>query len=448
MSGDSGLERVRTAARRDRGARFTALMHHITPDRLEAAFRALNRRAAAGVDGVTWDSYAEDLQARLKDLHDRVQRGGYWVSPSRRTYIPKAGGGRRPLGIATLEDKIVQRALVEVLNAIYEVDFLGFSYGFRPGRNQHQALDAVTVAIESRKVSWVLDADIRGFFDAIDHDRLMEMLERRIGDRRILRLIRKMLAAGVMEDDVYKASDRGSAQGSSLSPLLANVFLDHVFDVWAHDWRQRHARGEMYLVRYADDIIVCAQHRSDLQRFHAALAQRLGEYGLELHPDKTRQIEFGRFAAVNREQRGEGKPETFDFLGFTHMCSRTRKGKFAVRRKSIRKRMATKLKEINKTLKRIRHRPIEEQGRWLRAVVQGWYNYHAVPRNGPSLKRFYDAVCRHWIKALRRRGQKHRLAWSRFRRWRDRFLPRPRILHPWPSQRFNTRLTRGRSPVR
>ncbi len=448
MSGESGLDRVRMAARRDREARFTSLMHHITPELLRVAFDGLHRKAAAGVDGMTWHEYAQDVEARLVDLHDRVQRGGYWVSPSRRTYIPKAGGGQRPLGIATLEDKIVQRALAEVLNAIYEVDFLGFSYGFRPGRSQHQALDAVTVAIEGRKVNWVLDADIRGFFDAIDHDRLVAMLEHRIGDPRILRLIRKMLAAGVMEEGEWRATDRGAAQGASLSPLLANVYLHYAFDTWAHAWRKSEARGEVYLVRFADDFLVCIQDRKDAQRFQAALAERLATFGLELHPEKTRLLEFGRFAAENRARAGKGKPESFDFLGFTHMCSRTRRGEFAVRRAPMRKRMVAKLKAINETLKRNRHRPIPEQGRWIRSVVQGWLNYYAVPRTSEALKCFYDVVCRHCLKALRRRGQKHRLPWSRFVVWRNLFIPTPKILHPWPDQRFAMRLTQGRSPVR
>jgi RNA-directed DNA polymerase len=442
------MERVRMAARRDREAQFTALMHHITIDRLRAAFAGMNRKAAAGVDGETWDAYAKDLEARLEDLHGRIQRGGYWVSPARRTYIPKAGGGRRPLGIATLEDKIVQRAVSEVMEAIYEVDFLGFSYGFRRGRHQHQALDAVTYGIERRKVNWVLDTDIKGFFDAIDHDRLRELLGRRIGDKRLLRLIDKMLVAGVMEGDEWRRTDRGSAQGSALSPLLANVYLHYVFDVWAHEWRQRNATGEVYLVRYADDIIVMFQRCGDAKRFQRELAQRLSKYELELHPGKTRLIEFGRFAAENRAMRGQRRPETFDFLGFTHLCGRTRKGGFTVRRTSMQKRMTAKLKEIKETLKRRRHRPIEEQGRWLAAVMRGWFNYHAVPGNQSALSWFYFTVSRHWLRALRRRSQKHRLPWSRFKALQDQFLPKPRVLHDWPSRRFDQRLTQGRSPVR
>jgi group II intron reverse transcriptase/maturase len=436
------------AARRDREARFTSLMHHITPERLRSAYQAINPKATAGVDGMTWDAYGQDLDTRIQDLHDRVQRGGYRVSPSRRAYIPKADGSTRPLGVSTLEDKIVQRALAEVLNAIYEVDFLGFSYGFRPGRNPHQALDAVTVAIESRKVNWVLDADIRGFFDALDHDRLEALIGHRIGDPRVLRLIHKMLIAGVMEEGEWRESDRGSPQGASLSPLLANIYLHYTLDVWAHAWRQSEARGEVYLVRFADDFLVCFQYKDDAQRFQTTLARRLAEFSLELHTTKTRLIEFGRFAAKNRQDRGEGKPETFDFLGFTHMCSRTREGKFAVRRKSMRKRMAAKLRSIREQLMLIRHAPIRAQGHWLRSVVQGWFNYHAVPWNSTTLKRFRDAVCRAWVRALRRRGQKHRLTWSRFARQCKPYLPAPRILHPWPAARFAMRLTQGRSPVR
>jgi RNA-directed DNA polymerase len=436
------------AARVDREARFTSLMHHMTPELLRAAFDGLHRKAAAGVDGMTWHEYAQDVEARLADLHDRVQRGGYWVSPSLRTYIPKAGGGQRPLGIATLEDKIVQRVLAEVLNAIYEVDFLGFSYGFRPGRNPHQALDAVTVAIEGKKVNWVLDADIRGFFDAIDHGRLVAMLEHRIGDPRILRLIRKMLAAGVMEEGQWRTTDRGAAQGASLSPLLANVYLHYAFDTWAHAWRKSEARGEVYLVRFADDFLVCIQDRKDAQRFQAALAERLAAFGLELHPEKTRLLEFGRFAAENRARAGKGKPESFDFLGFTHMCSRTRGGRVHGTSHAHAEADGGQAEGDQRDPEAQPPPPHRGAGPLDRLGRAGGGNYFAVPRTSQVLKRFHDVVCRHRIKALRRRGQKHRLAWRRFVVWRNMFIPAPKILHPWPNERFAMRLTQGRSPVR
>ena len=365
----SGLERVREVARRDKEARFTALLHHVTVDRLRAAYRAIRPQAAPGVDGVTWEVYGQDLEVNLRDLHQRLHAGSYRAMPSRRSYIPKADGRLRPLGIATLEDKILQRAVVEVLNAVYEADFRGFSYGFRPGRNPHHALDALTVGLWRKKVNWVLDADVRDFFTSLDHDWLEKFFEHRIADKRVLRLIRKWLNAGVIEEGNWSPTTEGAPQGASASPLMANVYLHYVFDLWADWWRRRHGHGDVIIVRWADDFIVGFEHQDDARRFLAELRERFAKFGLELHPDKTRLIEFGRFAARNRRARGLGKPETFDFLGFTHICARMRDGRFWVRRITISKRMRAKLREVKDQLRRRRHQPIPEQGRWLASAL-------------------------------------------------------------------------------
>jgi group II intron reverse transcriptase/maturase len=306
---------VREVARRDRNARFTALLHHVTLDRLRAAYWAISPKAAPGVDGVTWAAYGLDLEVNLQVLHGRVQAGSYRATPSRRVYIPKADGRLRALGIASLEDKIVQRAVVEVLNAVYEVDFKGFSYGFRPGRGPHDALDALAVGLERTRVNWVLDMDIRNFFGQIDHRWLRRFVEHRIADKRIWRLIGKWLAAGVIEDGQWSASEEGSPQGASASPLLANVYLHYVFDLWADWWRRHRANGDVIIVRFADDVTVGFQYEQDARRFWNELGERLAKFGLDLHPDKTRLIEFGRRASIDRQRRGLGKPETFDFLG-------------------------------------------------------------------------------------------------------------------------------------
>jgi RNA-directed DNA polymerase len=435
----SALDRVRDVAQKDKEARFTALLHHVTVDHLREAYWALRPRAAAGVDGVTWEAYGQQLEANLHDLHDRLHRGGYRAKPSRRVEIPKMGGGLRPLGIASLEDKLLQRAVVEVLNAIYESDFLGFSYGFRPGRSPHHALDALTVAITRRKVSWVLDADIRGFFDSVDHDWVVKFIEHRVADKRVLRLIRKWLGAGVLEDGRFRPSEEGTPQGASVSPLLANVYLHYAFDLWADQWRRRHARGEVIVVRYADDFIVGFQHRDDAERFLGELRERLAKFALELSESKTRLIEFGRYAAARRAKRGEGRPETFEFLGFTHICAKTHSGRFKVLRVTSKKRMRAKLREVKASLHAGRHLPIPEQGRWLGSVVRGHLNYYAVPDNSRATAAFRNQAIRHWLKALRRRSQRSRITWERMVRWSDRWVPRARILHPWPHQRFDAR---------
>jgi RNA-directed DNA polymerase len=447
VGASSALGRVRQAARKDRNARFTALLHHVTVDRLRRAYWAINPKASTGVDQVTWGTYGRDLEANLQDLHARVHRGAYRAKPSRRAYIAKADGRMRPLGIAAVEDKILQRAVVEVLNAIYEVDFVGFSYGFRPGRSPHQALDALAVGIEKKKVNWILDADIRGFFDAIDHGWMCTFVEHRIADKRVLRLIQKWLNAGVIEDGSWSATGQGAPQGATASPLLANLYLHHVFDLWAQHWRSRQASGDVIIVRFADDIVVGFQHRSDAERFQADLVQRLARFNLDLNTEKTRLIEFGRFAAENRRRRGLGRPETFAFLGFTHMCGKTRAGRYALRRKTIAKRMAAKLREVKALLRRRRHWPIAEQGQWLGSVVRGHTAYYAVPGNIAAVSAFRKQVTRLWGRSLRRRSQRHRVTWQRMGRLEARWLPAARITHPWPNVRFDAR-TQGRSPVR
>jgi group II intron reverse transcriptase/maturase len=443
-----GIERVRQAVRKDRKQRFTALLHHVYDiERLRAAYFALKRDAAAGIDGETWRHYGEALEGNLRDLAARIQRGAYRASPVRRAYISKTDGRQRPLGVPTLEDKIVQRAVAEVLNAIYEQDFLGFSYGFRPGRSPHQALDALTVGIETRRVNWVLDADIRGFFDTLDHEWLTRFLEHRVADRRVVRLIQKWLRAGVLEDGQRMRSEIGTVQGGSISPLLANVYLHYVFDLWVHRWRRTVARGDVVVARFADDFVVGFEHREEAERFLTELRDRFARFGLALHPDKTRLIEFGRHADRNRRGRGDGKPETFNFLGFTHSCGKTRKGRFTVLRHTMRRRWQAKLQAVKAELQRRKHTPIPEQGRYLRSVLLGHVRYYGVPRNGPSLMAFRIALGRVWLQALRRRSQTARVTWSRLTRLTTRWLPTPHICHPYPNQRLAW-FTQGGSRMR
>ena len=443
----NGLDRVRQAARRDSRTQFTSLLHHVDVDRLRAAYRAINPKAAVGVDQVTWQQYGRDLEANLEDLHGRIHRGSFKATPSRRVYIPKSDGRLRPLGIASLEDKVVQRAVVEVLNAVYETDFVGFSYGFRPGRSQHDALDALTVGLTRKKVNWVLDADIRSFFTEIDREWMLRFLEHRIGDKRVLRLIRKWLNAGIIEDGNWSDEGKGTPQGASLSPLLANVYLHYVFDLWAKAWRNQHANGDMIILRYADDVVVGFQHERDARRFADDLRQRLAKFCLELAEEKTRLIEFGRFAADTRRRSGLGKPETFTFLGFVHICSTTRNGKFLLRRHTIAKRMRDKLRELKLAIQRRIHLPIPAQAAWLASVVRGYFAYYAVPTNSQAMTRFRFAVIGLWHKALKRRSQRNRVTWQRMRILADAWIPRAQIQHPWPNERFDGR-TRGRSPVR
>jgi group II intron reverse transcriptase/maturase len=434
----SALERVRQAARRDKQMRFTALLHHVYDvARLHAAFFALKKDAAPGVDGETWRHYEATLETNLQTLSERLKRGAYRAKPVRRAYIPKADGRQRPLGVTALEDKIVQRATVDVGNAIYETDFLGFSYGFRPGRSQHNALDALYVGLLTKKVNWVLDVDIRAFFDTIDHGWLITFLEHRIADRRVIRLIQKWLNAGVLEEGQRTRVEEGTPQGGSASPWLANVYLHYVFDLWVHAWRRKRAHGDVIVVRFADDIVLGFQVKSDAERFRMELVERFRKFHLELHPEKTRLLEFGPYAAANRQRARLGKPETFNFLGFTHICGKKRSnGRFTVVRQTIRQRLQAKLREVKTELRRRMHRPIREQGAWLRSVVGGHVRYYGVPMNTPALHTFRHQVGRLWLRTLRRRGQRHRLTWARMQRHIHRWLPLARVCHPYPLRRL------------
>ena len=431
-----GLDCVRQVATQKKKERFTALLHHVTIDLLRESFLVLKRHAAPGVDGLKWRDYEAGLQGNLQDLHQRVQRGTYRALPVRRRFIPKADDKQRPLGITALEDKIVQRAVATVLGAIYEEDFLGFSYGFRPGRSQHDALDALVVGISSQRVNWILDADIRSYFDKIDQTWLVKMLEHRIGDGRVIRLVRRWLKAGVLDEGVWSVSETGTPQGAVISPLLANVFLHYVFDLWAQQWRRRQAKGVMIVVRYADDIVAGFEHEADATAFWDAMRERFERFALELHGDKTRLLEFGRLAADKRRQAGLGKPETFDFLGFTFICGKSLRGGFLLLRKTRGDRMRARLREIKTQLRERMHQGIPEQGRWLKAVVTGYFAYHAVPTNSRALGAFRHHVTGLWLRALRRRSQRNRLTAERMAQIADAWLPAPRILHPWPSARF------------
>ena len=432
-----GLIGVREAAERDRELQFTALLHHITVARLAESFRGLRRDAAPGVDDVRWEEYRQGLEGRLEDLHSRIHRGSYRAQPSKRSRIAKEDGRTRALGISVLEDKIVQQALSEVLNQIYEVDFVGFSYGFRPGRSQHQALDALWVALVQKPVNWVLDMDIEGFFDHIQHDWLLRFVEHRVADKRVQRLIKKWLRAGISDEGQWEPLKEGTPQGAVISPLLSNIYLHYAFDLWAHRWRRHKARGTVVVVRYADDIIMGFEHKAEAEQFRRELEGRLSKFGLQLHPDKTRLIEFGRFAADNCRRRGQGKPETFNFLGFTHICGFDRGGRYTVRRKTKSKKIRGKLKELKAEIRRRYHQPVPVQGQWLRSAYRGFVYYFAVPGNMQTLKSFHYQLCRIWLKALRRRSQKgRRLTWEKFEGIYPEWLPQPRCKHPWPNQRF------------
>lgn len=434
----NGLDRVRQAVRRDRSMRLTTLLHHITPSLLREAYHKLNRQAAVGVDGVTWQAYGKGLSEKLKQLHERIHTERYRTTPSKRIWIPKPDGHQRPIGIASLEDKTVQQAITWVLEAIYEEEFKGFSYGFRPGRHAHMALDAIHVAIMQKKVSWILDADISGFFDSISHNWMMKFLEHRIADERILRLIAKFLRAGVSEEGEWSKTEAGTPQGAVISPIMANIYLHYVLDLWVDNWRRKHARGEVYIVRYADDFVMGFQYRSDAEQMSAALRERMNKFSLNLHPEKTRLIEFGRFAQSNRQARGESKPESFDFLGFTHRCARRRSdGGFKVRRETIKKRQRRKLHDIKRGIRMRMHHPIHQTGRWLRSVMTGYLNYYSVPGNLVLMNAFRAEICRAWYRTLRRRSQKgSALCWDRCKRLIMTWIPSVRVRHPYPNQRL------------
>lgn len=450
-SGSSGLRRVREAARKDGELKFTALLHHVSIDLLRQSYYSLKKQAAPGVDGMTWEGYGRDLETRLTGLHGRIHRGAYRAQPSRRVWIAKADGRQRPLGIAALEDKIVQYAVATVLNQIWEEDFLGFSYGFRPGRSQHDALDALWVGMVRKKVNWILDLDIQSFFDKLQHDWLIQFVEHRIGDKRMVRLIQKWLKVGVLEQDQWSGTEEGSPQGAVISPLLANLYLHYVLDLWVEQWRKKQARGDVLIVRYADDAVLGFEQREEAERFLEQLRERLQKFGLELHPEKTRLMEFGRYAAERRKKRGEGKPETFDFLGFTHICGTNHKtGNFTVHRKTSGKRMAAKLKDVKAKLQRRMHGRVSGTVQWLQQVVRGYFQYHAIPGNWPRLNAFRRQVLRLWYRTLRRRSQRSRLTWARFSERLGQLLPQVQILQPYPDLRFDAKHPniRGKNRVR
>lgn len=431
------LNRVREAAKQDRKMRFTALWHHVyRVDRLREAYFGLKRGSAPGVDGLTWQQYGVHLEENLRGLAERLKAGTYRAKPVRRVYIPKLDGRQRPIGVPTLEDKVVQRSCVEVLNAVYETDFLGFSYGFRPGRSQHNALDALTVGLERKKVNWVFDADIRGFYDAIDHDWLVKFIEHRIADQRVVRHVKKWLNAGVLEDGKRTRSKEGTPQGGSASPLLANIYLHYVFDLWAHQWRSREARGDVVIVRFADDIVVGFQHRTDAVRFRVDVEKRFHRFHLELHADKTRLLEFGRYAAERREERGCSKPETFNFLGLTHICGKRRTGGFKVLRRTERMRVRNKLREVKAELRRRMHHPVPDVGRWLASVIRGHTQYYGVPGNSRAIHAFRYQVIKLWHWTLLRRSQKSNLTWERMQRLIRIWIPSVRVCHPYPNERL------------
>jgi RNA-directed DNA polymerase len=441
QSGENGmpkvLERIREAERRDKEAKLTSLYHHVyNIDHLRIAYEKLKKKAAAGIDGETWQHYGQNLEENLRELSERLARGAYRAKPVRRVYIPKADGRQRPIGIPVLEDKMVQYVTAQILTVIWEEEFQGFSYGFRPKRDPHQALDALAVGIEKKKVNWILDADIRGFFDTIGHEWLVKFIEQRIGDKRIITLIEKWLKVGVLEEGKWTQSEEGTPQGGIISPILANIYLHYVFDLWVKQWRKRKARGDIIVVRYADDFVVGFQYQEEAKRFWDELKERMKKFGLELHEEKTRLIEFGRYAAANRKGRGESKPETFNFLGFTHACSQTQKGWFVVKRKTIRKRTQVKLKEIKEGLRARMHSTIPEQGKWLASVLRGHFQYYGVPYNSDELWKFHYRVKWIWRRMLGKRSQKGRITWERMDRISQKFLPNPKTCHPFPSQRI------------
>ena len=440
-------DRIRQFVQREPRVRLTTLHHHVTVDALRWAFYELEKDVAAGADGMTWKMYEEGLEGRLADLHARVDSGAYRATPSRRVNIPKPDGGTRPLGVAAIEDKIVQKAVAEIiLTPVYEAEFLGFSYGFRPGWGAHDALDALAAGIEQRKINWMVDCDVRSFFDSVSRNWLVRFLEHRIGDKRVIRLITKWLNAGVMDDGEWRDDLRGTPQGSVISPILANVYLHYVLDLWfQRKWRSHEVKGDTIIVRYADDFVVGFQHKRDARRFLNAVKERFGSFELEIHPDKTRLIEFGRYAKERRQERGQGKPETFDFLGFTHHCAETRKGRFRVGRIPIAKRMARTLRRLKEALRRRMHHKVEVTAKWLGKVVNGWLNYYAVPNSSQFLCRFVDRLTRLWLRSLRRRSQKDRYTWMGLVTLQAAFWPKLEIRHPWPSQRFAVSTTRGRS---
>jgi len=434
----SALDRIRKLASQEKGTKFNNLMHHIySIDRLRKCFFEMKKKAAAGIDKVTWKDYEENLESNLQDLSQRLKSGGYKAKPVRRVFIDKADGKKRPLGVPVLEDKLVQRSAVEVMNAIYETDFLGFSYGYRPGQSQHNCLDALYVALLTCKVNWVMDADIKGFFDSLDHEWLIKFVEHRIGDNRVIRLIRKWLKAGVMVGGLKEETNEGVPQGGSISPLLANIYLHYTLDLWVDHKRKDKSRGEVIIVRWADDFVMGFEHRSQAENFLAELQERMRKFSLELHPEKTRILEFGPYAVNNRKRREQSKPETFGFLGFTHIVGIKRSNRmYTVFRRTIGKKMRAKLTEIKQEMRNRMHHPVEDQGKWLKSVIEGHNRYYGVPGNQHAMMVFRFAIGQLWWRTLRRRGNRRKLPWKKMKRFVDLWLPQVKLHHPYPLRRM------------
>ncbi|NJM10140.1 MAG: group II intron reverse transcriptase/maturase [Bdellovibrionaceae bacterium] len=433
----SALDRIRKLAKQEKGTKFNNLMHHIyNVDRLRKCFFEMKKKAAAGIDEVTWHDYEENLERNLQDLSRRLKVGGYKAKPVRRVFIDKADGKKRPLGVPVLEDKLVQRSTVEVMNAIYETDFRPFSYGYRPGRSQHNCLDALYVGLLTRKVNWVMDADIKGFFDSLNHEWLVKFVEHRIGDDRVIRLIRKWLKAGVMNEGTHEETSEGVPQGGSISPLLANIYLHYALDLWVDHKRRDKSRGEVIIVRWADDFVMGFEHKSQAENYLAELKDRMRKFSLELHPEKTRILEFGPWARYNRKRRQQGKPETFGFLGFTHIVGvKFSNGMYTVLRQTIRKKMRIKLTEVKQELRQRMSHPVNDQGKWLKSIVEGHCRYYGVPGN-PAPNRFRFAISQMWWKTLRRRGNRRKLQWRKMEKIVDRWLPQVKLHHPYPLRRM------------
>jgi RNA-directed DNA polymerase len=426
-----GLSRITELAKEDPGRKFLSIAHLLTPEAMHEAFLMLRRDASAGVDQVTYRDYEKHAEQKIQELHERLKNKTYRAQPLRRIYIPKEDGRQRPISIPALEDKIVQKAVVELLNAIYEQDFLECSYGFRPGRGAQDALDEVGRAICREPTSCVLELDITSYFDTIVREQLMEMIERRIGDTSILRLIRKWINIGVIDEGRLLVSETGTGQGQIISPVLANVYLHFVLDEWIEREVRPRLRGKVFLVRYADDALMCFQYREDAEKVLQVLPKRFARYGLTLHPEKTRLLAFGR-EALARASRAGTKADTFDFLGFTHICACSRKGKFTVHVKTMRKRLRRSFNSVAEWCQAHRHDPVDKQQATLNAKLRGHYRYYGRPTNYRSLWQFYCGVRRVWKKWLDRRSRGKPLTWEGYQQLLHRYpLLRPRITRAW-----------------
>jgi RNA-directed DNA polymerase len=425
------IDRLTELAKEDARRQFYSIAHMITPEALYAAFRGLRKKASAGVDGVTYEEYERDAARNIQTLHKRLKNGKYQAQPLRRVYIPKENGKQRPISIPALEDKIVQKAMVEILNAIYEQDFLDCSYGFRPGRGQHQALDEVGRVICTRPTGWVLEIDVTAYFDSIVRKQLMGMIEKRVRDRSVLRLIRKWIQVGVIEEGRLLVSETGTGQGQTISPLLANIYLHYVLDEWFENEVKPRLRGAAHEIRFADDAVLCFQYKEDAERVMEVLPKRFAKYGLTIHPEKTRLLEFGRYAEEKAKRQGK-KPATFDFLGYTHVCARSRRGKFTVHVRTMKKRFRRGLTAIAEWCQENRHMPVEEQQKTLNAKLRGHYQYYGRPTNYQSLWRFFREVRHIWRKWLSRRTRGNGMIWEKYAAiLRSHPLLIPRIQHSW-----------------